>query len=356
MGWTMFGAVMLAAASVAPAGAAQPNIGPAALCADAAFRQQLDERSLKCIGTPFGVAISVEGEVDAFADLLTEAGESFTRHFAPPPRPIAVVPRNLLSDGETATLEKAGYFPFPWFSSADTKGREEIAQSIARQISAVLPLSKSEVNARAAEIAKKLVGTKTDALPHELSHLWFKTLYDGTIEAPTSGYASSAPDWLDEVAAVLAERKLIDAREQVIAQAMERGGGDLIPLGRLFAMDHPHLAAGLANEPKPGTAEARGTVVKLRVDATTRSDLSRDPGTLFYAEVHSFADFLISTSGNQRIFADIAQEIRGGGTMEQWLKDEGTRLGVPSTINALDATWREWLGARYSDGRAGDSG
>ena len=62
---------------------------------------------------------------------------------------------------------------------------------------------------------------------------------------------------------------------------------------------------------------------------------------LFYIQARGFADFLIEKTGRPTVFADIARSLAGGETFEAWLAGDGASLGLPPTLDGLDALWRD---------------
>ena len=94
------------------------------------------------------------------------------------------------------------------------------------------------------------------------------------------------------------------------------------------------------------TAEgrARGGVVIMNHNDMQPEDGQRPPIN-FYLQSRAFADFMIEKSGDRRIFADIAKFIADGSTIEGWLKDNGQKIGVATTVAGLDTQFKNWLTA-----------
>ena len=103
----------------------------------------------------------------------------------------------------------------PWVSETDKA--DLIASSIRAQVlkqTPGMPAAQQEaiiartLGQRAAQTPDSAAGAPREGiLSHEIAHIWFMRFYDRA--ANTSGaqprrYGSSAPDWLDELAAVVA--------------------------------------------------------------------------------------------------------------------------------------------------------
>jgi len=187
-----------------------------------------------------------------------------------------------------------------------------------------------------------------NTVPHELGHLWYaNAFWPEPAAASTPGvrrYGSAAPDWLDEAAAMLMEdeagvesyrRRVADGRspDPQIAGSIPPE----IPLSTLTRMDHPTLAS----LPPPGAGAGSGPVV-LTVPLQP---------SLFYAQVRVFTDYLIARSGDPRILAVISEGLRDDPSFADWLAGEGGRHGLPTSLDAMQDDWDDWLTVRFGERR-----
>jgi hypothetical protein len=77
---------------------------------------------------------------------------------------------------------------------------------------------------------------------HELGHIWFKAWYEA--ERPRQPgerhYGSTAPDWLDETAAILNENDYLTAqRRSGLADLLDGEGPGPRPVSEFLTMTHP---------------------------------------------------------------------------------------------------------------------
>jgi hypothetical protein len=148
--------------------------------------------------------------------------------------------------------------------------------------------------------------------PHELGHAWLMNSYAWQWE---SGYGTPAADWLDEAAAVLMEDTVLTKlrRDELIKyyrkrQATQKG---MLPLDTLLTMAHP----------------SEGTAPPVTLDALSRG----------------FADFLLERATDPTILDAIAANEASGSNIADWLKANGARHGLPTTISDLDKEWQRWV-------------
>ena len=351
--------------------AATPS-GPAtaaastALCADTAWREAFKGEGLECVSARHGVAIGPSGKARELAPIIDVAAARYTNHLGSPVKPMAVISSSTVSGPQMEFLRQQGFLGFPWPDRAGTPLHSAAAPA--------------NVENRAAQDA--------GVVAHELGHIWFREWYDsGRPRQPGERhYGSTAPDWLDETAAILNENDYMTAqRRSGLADLLDGEGPRLRPLPEFLTMTHPTATAARAaarlNLP-PGIERRSDGAIRLDPNNlppgfTRRPDGSiafqgppggsggpgvpaiggtmmmtvpgkADPESLraglpFYIQGRAFADFLIETSGYPRIMGDIATAIRGGGSFEQWLAANGARHRLPTSLTALTAAWEVWL-------------
>lgn len=181
-------------------------------------------------------------------------------------------------------------------------------------------------------------------LRHELGHLFFMTC----IWPNTRGYqyGGDAPDWLDEAAAVLMETPVYKRQRRSRFGDMD-SAGRLIPLADYLTMIHPFF-----NSP----AMRDLLLSRQGMDKPERriffAELSPETHTLeidFYAQTRGFIDFLLEITGDDRVFLEIAQFLKAGGTMDGWLAESATAraAGLGGSVEVLERRWRDWVETLY---------
>lgn len=213
-----------------------------------------------CAASRIGVAIA---ETQAEADkLLAQAviGEArFRDAFGRAPTPYAVY---AFADPATigpaqAALRQRGLTSILPVPSAAFLTRQRERMAAAR---AAIPGGQVVVRRPAAASDEPRDVEDPDMVPHELGHLWYMQVFWAGAARPASDrYGSAAPDWLDEVAAILMES---DTRAAIHRNRFSDGRDDdpersdrvppEIALARFVIMPHP-VSASL---PAPGTAPA----------------------------------------------------------------------------------------------------
>jgi hypothetical protein len=291
-----------------------------------------------CAASRHGVALA---ETQAEADrLLAEAvaGEArFLAAFGRDPTPYAVYvfdnPAAIAS--AAATLRQIGLtstLPVPSAASLAER-RARIAAAGAH-----LPPGAKVITRAPASSDEPRDVADPDKIPHELGHLWYQQLFWAGAARPAGDrYGGAAPDWLDEVAAILMEsdtraaihrHRFSDGRDADPERA--RNIPPEIALAEFVTMPHP----ASASLPEPGKAP----IGPIRVTSAP---------SLFYAQARVFADYLIQRSGDSRIFAAISQAMQGGQSFADWVAQSGTKHKLPPTLAAMDADWQGWLTGRF---------
>lgn len=307
-----------------------------------------------CVATGNGAVIAPPGEAATLASVIDEAAVRYAAAFAAPPRPIAVIAGGSLTAAQGAYLRAHGYIAFPWISAAQRRTLAEgaIRGQIAKQRPGLTPEQRDAAVAQAmAQRANDAGGARErGSLAHELGHLWFRAMFDqGTqSEGAQPRYGSDAPDWIDEMAAVLAENDaLTEQRRAALAPYARASGAEgFYPLAEYLTMEHPVLAGAAALQ-QAGKAPGGGGGGRVMVlsGADAQKLIGTNTPIRFYVQSRGFADFLIAQSGDPRIFNTIAKALAGGETFAAWLARDGARHRLPAQLAALDTAWQTWLRA-----------
>lgn len=311
-----------------------------------------------CVVSGHGVALAKDRTNAEALAAHARAGEArFQTYFGQGIAPYAVTSTSPLTDA--AVLRDAGFVHvLPWpdpetFEQATRQGVERAA----RQFAASQGLDAAQT---AQIVERALANSRADGgkaaldagmVPHELGHVWFTRAFwptAGDVDQATSHYGGPGPDWLDELAAILLEDEPTTARRRDQMQALLRGevvpaigpvaGREtLLDLKRFLTREHPALGRALTERPD---MPAGGGIALVYTPAGGGLSAIVEE-RLFYIQARGFADFLIEKTGRPTVFADIAQALAGGESFEAWLSGEGAALGLPPTLDGLDALWRQ---------------
>lgn len=307
--------------------------------------------------TQNGIAVLAPPDV-AKPILLTarQGAENFKRYFGKEALPIAIVPGGKISPEMHIDLKDAGYdSALPWLSVND---KTALAQStIRRQVieqTKGMPSEQQEaiIEMALAKMEKKetmpgaMSVIEQGALTHELGHKWFISAFprEGDIQTPQR-YGGWAPDWLDETAAVLLENESMVSRRRKAFNNMK--SEDLYPLKEFFTMEHPALKSALALNEKFGSNNSIGGSRAIilsdeEADEFLQGSAATDP-TIFYTQARGFADYVMSATQDEQIFAKLAQHLSVGETLESWL---ALTDGLDNSLEGLTDDWNKWLKAR----------
>lgn len=300
--------------------------------------------------------IIIIGNASDQAGLLNTAlstSKSFESIFGSPPAKTVIVPGGIISAEQNTAFEKAGYpVSLPWISAADKALLREA--SILRQVEEQTKNLPEAV--KAAALAQALAATKTDtasestqagAFSHELGHLWFIEAFKPANAADQTGHAYGgwAPDWLDETAAILMENSiLIESRRKAF---IEMSDDEIIPLKAFLSMEHPGAQAAvrlnerLAKDRKDG--ESRTFVLTGEEAEAFLKNSGGNTAANFYSQAQAFSDFLLSYSGDTKLYISLIDELRTGGSFETWLMSQGSNWGLPDSLLQLDQAWKDWI-------------
>lgn len=182
-------------------------------------------------------------------------------------------------------------------------------------------------------------------LRHEIAHKLFMSAVWPPVEGKPA-YGGGAPDWLDEVAAILAEDEVLTGARRKQARDLA-AAGDLIPLERFFSMQHPAYEGALEMvrrfKETSGDTSSSGVYSFSSEDFEAAGiDLDADAGK-FYAQARGFIDYLDNRASDPRSLSLITKSLMTGSSLEDVLVDHKQDLGLPSTVSALEADFFTWL-------------
>jgi hypothetical protein len=170
---------------------------------------------------------------------------------------------------------------------------------------------------------------------HELGHLWLDENYAWKPQKDFVQYGTPAADWLDETAAVLLEDSLTtEIRRAGLVRSYR--AGSIKPLDTLFTMQHPQNELFASMTP----ADTGGVAAALeRAMRATPSGLADS----FYEQCRGLIDFLLERTDDPTIFGAIAANEANGSNMAEWLRTNGARYKLPTTVDGLEQEWQRWL-------------
>lgn len=296
--------------------------------------------------------LSVAGTPDraeAVLETALEARERFVGYFGARPGKTAIVEDLSLYPGYAAELAAEGWIVKPWISPGAM--RETLAAQMRGPMRAAMPeASDAEIEARIAPVLDQRVGANekvrhADAIvAHELGHLWFIDVFDWP--APADGEraygAATAPDWLDETAAVTLESDAL-TRERRSALCERLPEDPALEYQRFFAADHPLIAlarrAAEAAE-AAGAASDEPRIMVMDSNALGANDALITDAAYFYALSRNLVDWT-RDEADMALFPAMAAFVADGGTPDAFLATRGAEFGAPAGLDA----WSGVLGA-----------
>jgi hypothetical protein len=354
----LFGIAGTAAMAAAPPSVRNSDACAAALKAMPAITE--------CQETANGVVVGTHaGAVKAAARGASEGERRFRAYFdRPVPRYAVAFNADFIASN---ALRQAGFKVVkPWL---DTESKAAaIDQSVRRavlkavegknmtpeQIDAMVAQAKSKVPQAS---AAKVEDTDAGALAHELGHQWFMAAFwPGQNVGKSGHYAGPAPDWLDELAAVLHEsdQMAADRRRQFRMVYLQEPNRKMLPDVRLDGLmdlvtyltrEHPlnRAARDFRDKMKQESGQTSGVLLMTGVEAQGAAQSS----LMFYLQSRIFADFLLERTGNQRLFSDIAAADARGLNFRGWLAKNGSKNKLPASFPELQKLWQTWVKASY---------
>jgi len=314
-----------------------------------------------CLETPNGLVLAgTQQEAAMLAEYAVAGEERFKRHFGVAPPAYGILTST--SSADTRALRSVGVsVVLPWKAAAEMQGLliQSLRQSAetsarAQGLSAAqsaIAAEQAVARLQAAGIIAAWQKVQRGLVAHELGHLWFgSAFWPGDDMRTEPRYGSSAPDWLDEVAAILMEDEhttqnrrrqffQIYRGEPSIGRLRAITRDQLVNLDGFLNTEHPKFSSRAARPSNPAT----GAPI-VSVSASTEGG---DPRVLlFYLQSRMFADYVIDRTGDPTVFASIARAVSRGHSLDQWLQARGTRSALPKNSHALAVDWRTWLEAK----------
>lgn len=302
-----------------------------------------------------GSGLAVADNDERATDLLTWAEDGRRRiaeQIALPLAPFAVieVSGHDLSPVARTALQSAGYtVVLEWLSPARVQQQmeENVAHSVRQQMVAagiegeqLEEIVKSAVAQLAVQRTSAAV-TQRDSIvvPHELAHKWLVRAFWPDEAGRPGQYATPAPDWLDEMIALIAEpdHSQVDRREQFwnlyrsdLVAGVEPQFADL-------------LAFLAATHPMEGRMDRQGRGFTVQVFDTNDPAFKGVNPAEYYLQALLFWDFLRAQGFDDAALYRLVVAVTSGGSLEQFLATDGVHLGLPQTIAELAVQWRTWL-------------
>jgi hypothetical protein len=309
------------------------------------------------------VVIATEASSAEYMGIIRAAQASFEEHFGDVPAPMLLIvgSTHTLSDAERFRSSDVLVLAWPTFAKRRAVMEEDIRIQVSNAFSG---LSQESREGMVRQILAKLddaVGSgsslsviEASIIQHELSHFWFTRMFDGkgkshlVSSSSEASYGSSAPDWLDEMAAVMSEGSaMADRRRSARAKLVrESSGGVPFPtLAEYLSAKHPKTQDPNGERANGAATEGSTVTIKVKLDSTTPGSSSAGSGQSidFYTQSRAFADFMLQKSGDKRVFRTIADHLMGGGSFQSWLSLNGERAGLPRSLPELEQQWQTWL-------------
>lgn len=302
-----------------------------------------------------GSGLAVADNEDRATDLLIWAENGRKRiaeQITLPLAPFAVieVSGHDLSPVARAALESAGYTVIlEWLSPATVQQQieENVARSVRQQMVAagiegeqLEEIVKSAVAQLAVQRTPGAVMQRDSiVVPHELAHKWLARAFWPDEAGRPGQYATPAPDWLDEMIALIAEpdHSHVERREQFwnlyrsdLLAGVEPRFADL-------------LAFLAATHPMEGRMDRQSRGFTVQVFDTNDPAFKGVNPAEYYLQALLFWDFLRAQGLNDAVLNRLLVEVASGGSLEQFLATDGAHLGLPQTLAELAVRWRSWL-------------
>lgn len=296
-------------------------------------------------------------DVPSMREDLLQASTMFGSRFDHPAPP-TVVSTVTLDQAQYERLQAAGYRSVaPWLSSANVL--RQVSESLGG-----LDIGKKQMMA----IVEGL--RSSTPLTHELGHLWMRNVYwpgedemamrrsagtsvgaHGGAEIPrVMRYGSDAPDWFDELAAVMNEPDTLAVlRRGQFAGLVSTGA--LPDLDVWLSIEHP-----AHHELKQSGRELQsGVVVVVRTEEQVKAQMeaAKAAGNAspinesdYYSIARGVIDF-IDARAKLRPYDAIARHIASGGDFDQWLREHGADFGLPGTRAEFKREFEAWAKATH---------
>lgn len=305
-----------------------------------------------CRDTPNGVVVGMMGDGGEEAVILAAeeaalAERKWTSIFGIGPSPYAVVLDGALP---AASLETAGALRvLPWMSLSARRGMLEkgIRDAVARQVPAaqVDALTAAAMLQAAPQMQVSLdQSSQPGVLSHELGHIWYILGFWAGAPKGDDSYASPAPDWLDEAAAVLMESEAMAERRRGAFHRVWNETPSPTAVSDLMAEVHPAFASGANVQALTNGASTAEPVVMMISGEEFQRRTGTNPAAAgaFYTRVRAFVDFIVAKTGDHEALVRLTAHLRAGGAVADWFaKDPAGRL-LGGSLSGADRAFQTW--------------
>lgn len=322
--------------------------------------QGVNEAERHCRTNDWGLAVARSAE-DATNYLLAleEGRRRFQDTFHATPEKTAIIQGNAAYAAASGALGELGYqYSLPWVDQVEQDAL--IADQIRTQVAASgVPISEASLQA---QIDGILEGRRSEPpgpdrarglIAHEFGHIWFMSdIWDDDTRT-MNHYGGSAPDWLDELAAVALESPdLTESRRERFRA--DQTSEDRLSLARFFEMTHPsaeiarRVAAERGGERPERVEPAPGQRIIARTMTLTGEDARRviagsDSNPLsFYSMARGVLDYFADEAEPGALLA-LSSALRNGDSLDDWLAGHGADFGLASSASALENDWDRWV-------------
>ena len=318
---------------------------------------------LFCKAGSSGLAIAETAD-DAmrFAAAIDESARLFQAHFSRPAPSLALIaaPERFVALKDQLQTDLA----MPWLARHASFSRaigDALRETLRKSMPDLTPAAiEAEIDKKLAEIGGAQ-NREEGVIAHEACHTRFIKAYafsSAESGGAQSHYGGSAPDWLDETAAILCEdaKTTADRRRQFALQRQGKFQGRIWPMRHFLEMAHPlaqedaHL---LTEAKKEAAAEGRSDgafKITIYKGDEAKALIGNSNAPSFYLQARVFADFLIETTKTENVFGSIAEGYAAGRTFNDWLAENGAANGLPTDIAAFEAKWEAYLTHHYPIG------
>lgn len=306
-----------------------------------------------CRDTPYGVVVGpIEGGGEAAVVLAAEearlAEQTWTSIFGIEPPPYAVVLDQALP---SETLRDAGVpRVLPWTSMTARRAMMEqgIRDAVARQVPAsqVEALTAAALLQAAPQMQVSLdKSAQPGVLAHELGHIWYILGFWADAPQGDERYASPAPDWLDEAAAVLMEREAMTEARRAAFRRDWAAAARSTAVSDLMSEVHPAFASGASIAKLTDGAD---TATEPVVMVMSGDEFQRRTGTdigaaaAFYTRVRAFLDFMEAKTGDHQALVRLTAHLREGDTVADWFAQDPAGRQMGGSVSAADTAFKAW--------------
>ncbi|MEA1071785.1 hypothetical protein [Sphingomonas sp. LY160] len=333
---------------------------PAADAGCAAIAKQLSAPA--CEVVPNGIVLAREpAEANRLAALARQGEQRFSAHFGMAP------PRYAIAQGferpALDALKAAGFrqtLPFPTAEQFEAGAIASVTRAAETQAKAAgldaATIASVTASATAQWREKNSVAVRhareAGAVPHELGHLWLIEQYFPTTAGDRpSHYGGAGPDWLDETAGILMEDEVMANQRRASFRKIVGGDAEasaslgvtrdkILDLAGFLKADHPMKSV-------QEILRAQGVVPTGGVNVLTGDEAraASRGAIVFYLQSRMFADYLIARTRNPAVFQSFAASLSKGQTMDQWLAQDGRRMGLKPSVQLLSDDFRQWATA-----------